>query len=335
MTLPPLPLIDGAFFIDNSFLEAFQTCPRYAQHSRLNKRVLAAEKLSLNFGKTMHAALEWRYKTIKSEVPDDITNEMMGLFFDEMYKDVPVLEDDHRDLNLALEIVRHYNEKYRREPFNILVDKDDKPMVEMAFVLPLYKAYPQLSSSQQLSEVPVYYCGRIDLPVEWDKQLIVMDHKTDSMFWGADSFLAEQRPSNQYRGYCWAFEQLTGKVVDGFCVNGIRTKAPPKTKPRNMTIDQWWEESFVRDITYLALYPNWQDKWKNDTIELVEQFFWQYSRGRLPMFGKFTRACSRYGGCPFKDVCLAPTEEKGIETLLDDNIYKDNDWSPLEKVKTI
>lgn len=338
MNLPPLPLIDGALFLDNSALELLQTCPRAYQHNRLDSRIITGERHALNFGTAMHKALEWRYKNCKNNSPTESDTNTMVSIMETMFAEHPMPdEDDHRNLNFGIELLQRYNTKYHLEPFNILVDKEDKPMVELAFALPLFEAkvdeylYPD-GRIQKDFKIPVYFTGRIDLPISWDGQLFIMDHKTDSMFFGPSSFINEQKASNQYRGYCWAFEQLTGKTIDGFVVNGIRTKNPPKTKPKYCTIDQWWDESFVRDITYLSLYPNWQTQWHNDAITLIEQMFWLYSRGELNMLGKFTRACSRYGGCQYRDVCLAPTEEKGSE-ILHSSIYKDNLWSPLEKTK--
>lgn len=333
MNLPPLPLIDGCLFLDNSALELLQTCPRSFQHNRLDSRVMAGEKHALNFGTAMHKALEWRYKNCKNTPPTEQDTNSMVAIMEQMFAEHPMEnEDDHRNLNFGIELLQHYNSKYHLEPFNVLVDKDNNPMVELAFALPLFTTHIIGYDKKSILEVPVYFTGRIDLPISWDGQLLIMDHKTDSMFFGPTSFLNEQKASNQYRGYCWAFEQLTGKTVSGYCVNGIRTKALPKTKPKYCTIDQWWDESFVRDITYLSLYPGWQDKWRNEAITLIEMMFWLYSKGDLSMFGKFTRACSKYGGCQYRDVCLAPTEEKGSE-ILQSSIYKINDWSPLEKKK--
>lgn len=340
MNLPPLPLIDGCLFLDNSALELLQTCPRAFQHNRLDSRIITGERHALNFGTAMHKALEWRYKNCKNTPPTDQDTNSMVSIMETMFAEHPMPdEDDHRNLNFGIELLQKYNTKYHQEPFNILVDKDDKPMVELAFALPLFVHkcpkdegifHVQPNGFSIQNEIPIYFTGRIDLPISYDGQLMIMDHKTDSMFFGPTTFLNEQKASNQYRGYCWAFERLTGKTIDGYVVNGIRTKSPPKTKPRNMSIDQWWDESFVRDITHLALYPGWQDKWRNDAITLIEQMFWLYSRGELNMLGKFTRACSRYGGCQYRDVCLAPTEEKGSE-ILHSSIYKLNEWTPLEK----
>jgi len=42
MNLPPLPLVDGAFLIDNSGLEKLK-CPRMFQYSELSRRTPCAE----------------------------------------------------------------------------------------------------------------------------------------------------------------------------------------------------------------------------------------------------------------------------------------------------
>src|SRR6185312_10107642 len=162
MNLPSLPLVDGALFIDNSTLEQLQICPRSMQHSRLDQRILAGERHALNFGTAMHGALEYRYKNCGSRAPGCADEELMAGIFKTMFAEHPMPdEDDHRDLNFAIELMQRYNAKYHLEPFNVLVDKNDKPMVELSFALPLYTH----------ENIPVYFTGRIDLPVSWDNQI--------------------------------------------------------------------------------------------------------------------------------------------------------------------
>ena len=146
------------------------------------------------------------------------------------------------------------------------------------------------------------------------------------MFFGPQRFLDEQRWSNQYRGYCWGFEKTTGRTVEAFCVNGICSKQPPM-KPKQ-GIDQWWNEWMVRDITHLALTPDWRTEWFNSTTTLVDQFLWYHEKGFFPPLGKFTRACENYGGCQYRDVCSQP-EGKRVE-VLNGFLYKKNEWSPLQ-----
>src|SRR5207249_2534815 len=93
----------------------------------------------------------------------------------------PPPEDEFRNLNWAIEVNKHYNARYQAEPFNVLVDDKGQPVVEMPFALKLFdyeqpimrfKATSEGEYVEQLyNTIPVYYTGRIDLPVMWDNQL--------------------------------------------------------------------------------------------------------------------------------------------------------------------
>lgn len=341
MQTPPLPLVNGSLLVDNSFLELWSTCAQATSLNRLHQRVPAGEKASINLGTLVHEIMEYRYKTCLSSPPTGEQENVMSSMIDKHFEEHPVEDLEHRNLNFAHELIRRYNSKYRHEPFNILLADNEikdglgnvviakgQPLVELSFALPLF-TFKYHDGEYFPAEIPVLFCGRIDLPVSWDNDLIIIDHKTDSMFFGPQRFLEEQAHSNQYLGYCYAFEELTGLPVQGFCVNGLRTKEPPKTKPRNGTIDDWWNEGFVRNVEFLAIRPEWKQQWKQDAITAVESFFWHYERGHFPKNGMFIRSCSRYGGCAYKDVCFAPTIEKGQE-ILASNVFAQNTWTPLK-----
>ena len=338
MTLPPLPLIDNCLFFDNSAFELLQVCPSAYEKNRLWRRIAVGDSAALSFGTAIHAALEWRYTTLKNASPTIVSEEEQIAVLQKHFAEHPVEDEEHRSLNLATEIIQRYNQRYHLEPFNVLEDEKGKVLCELSFALPLCQYWPEVKECIYWNGQPdglnpksigIVITGRIDLPVRWDNQIFIIDHKTSGMFFGPTRFLEEERPSNQYRIYAWAFEKLTGQKVGGFCVNGIRTKVPP-VKPKN-GLDAWWAEGFVRDINYLALTPTWQDDLVNEMVSLVERFFWHYEKGRFPMAGKFTKACSRYGGCQYGDVCCLGSDEKRHEMLMSP-VFKDNEWTPLKSV---
>ncbi len=157
-----------------------------------------------------------------------------------------------------------------------------------------------------------------------------MDHKTTSML--GQTFFDGMKMSSQQRGYCWAFEQLTERKVAGFVVNAIRTKEPPlyvqqgktwRSGTKSQTPEQWWNESFQRER--YSLKPGELDEWKQNTIALLEEFFWNYSRGYMPM--KTALACTAWGRCPYYDVCTLAPEDRGL--LLASGLFIDNKWTPL------
>jgi hypothetical protein len=320
MQLPPLPLIDGQLFLDNSFIELLTTCPRALQYSQLSKRISAEENAALNFGTAIHSCLEYRYREYKNIMPDIFCEEEQGKILQKFYEDHPVPGEDWRNLNWAIELNKKYNERYQIEPFNLLLDAKGVPLVELSFALPLCT----------LQKTPIIYTGRIDLPVMWDDQLFIVDNKTTSML--GPQFFDGQRMSAQHRGYCWAFQEKTGMAVRGFAVNAIRTKEPPQYvlngterdwRGKKLRPEDWWKESFQREKFYLG--DGELEYWKQNLIELIEEFLWRYQRGYFPMKTKW---CAMYGKCQYYEVCTTYHADRDLRLAMGD--FTDNTWTPLK-----
>ena len=378
--LPPLPLIDGALFIDNSgWIETMSTCHRYLQYKNLNKRVTSGEKAALNFGSAIHLAVELRYARYQNKLVDEAYYNDLSSIFTDLFNEHPSPSDDWRSLNWAMEMTKKYNDRFSIEDFNLL--KYEKPvewpscggtghthkpaepdsyihqlcpfclgtglreaMVEVPFAVKLFDWKGTLNGRQAegderwhkdgkwVATIPIIYSGRIDLPIMKDNQLFVMDHKTTSMM--GQPFWDEQRVSPQHLGYCWAFEQTTGQRPTGYVVNAVRTKDCPqyvlagkdfKSKDGKKTSPaDWWQQTFQRDI--FPVTQSKLDEWKNNTIDLVEEFFFHYQRDFMPQKKKW---CSSYGRCPYYEVCLLAPEDRGL--ILASGEFSDNKWTPLNQ----
>lgn len=349
MNLPPLPLVGGCLLIDNSgFMEGISTCSRYLEYKTIRLRIMTSEKPSLNFGSAIHLALEHRYKKYTNQpVGDQYYNELAEILTN-FFNEHPFPAEDWRSLNFCMEMVKKYNERYSSEEFNLLTDKDGNPMVEVAFSLPLFKyvadrtyegatLHCQGDNGKLVSVIPVIYTGKIDLPISYPSSGVwINDHKTTAA--GGQPFWDEQRMSAQHRGYCWSFKELTGIEPVGYQVNMIRTKDTPmyvkanknfkitqgRDKGKSKTPEDFWNETFQREK--FLLKPGELDEWKFNTIDLVEEFFWHYSRGYFPMKTKW---CSMFGRCPYYEVCSLAPEDR-IPQLNSGN-FVNNDWSPLKK----
>lgn len=316
---PILPLLqDGAFLVDNSFLDSTTTCVRKAQYRYLLNRSPGGEKAALNFGTAIHLALDWRYKTCQNRQVTDadeqhIHDNILVPFFEQN----PVAEGEHRTLNWCFEIIKHYNKNYLIEPFKLLKWKDrDEVMSEITFIHDL------ATLKYDGQDIPVKYVGRIDLPVVWDDCLMILDHKTTSML--GNFYFDGQKISPQYEGYCWAMQRTLGtNLVSGFCINGIRTKEAP-AKPRSGW-DVWWSECFERHKEYLR--PGQLEEWQENTIALIEEWLWHYGRGIFPAKKK---ACTMYGKCAYYDVCYLPKQNR--ELVLAGDQFIEDKWSPLKDV---
>ena len=318
MKLPELPLIDGCFLIDNSTLETLTTCPRALQYSKLNRRIAAGAKPSLTFGSALHNALEYRYKTAGNGILNDDQKAAQMQVIADYFAENPAAEDDYRNANWAIELVKKYNAIYPTEPFNVLVDDKGQTLCELSFALPLF------NYTHNGTTIPVIYMGRIDLPVQWDGGIWILDHKTTSVL--GPTYFEAATMSAQFLGYLWAFQTLTKKACQGFIINALRVKQPP-AKPKD-GLDSWWRESFQRQRYHVTEAQI--TEWKANTIALVKEFFWHYENAYFPM--KTSWCVGKYGKCQYFDICSLP--EGNRDTMLTSTLYQDNTWSPLNKNKT-
>lgn len=333
MSLPPLPLIGNTLFIDNSgWIESLATCHRQLQYKSLSLRVASNEKPALNFGSCIHLCLEHRYRKYRHEPVGPTFHNEVGDIITKFFEEHPCPIDDWRNANWAMNVVKRYLAKYESEDFALLGDSNNSPMVEMPFTIELFRHQLGESPDGKIKEIIVVYTGRIDLPLALaDGTTWVMDHKTTSMI--GQQHWDKMRMSSQQKGYCWAFEQLTGRKVTGYIVNTIRTKEPPQyvldNKPSargaRQTPEQWWDESLQREKFYIK--PSEMDEWKQNTISLVEEFFWHYSNGYLPM--ETALGCTAYGRCPYFDVCTLARDDRDL--FLASGQFTDNVWSPLHQ----
>jgi hypothetical protein len=223
-------------------------------------------------------------------------------------------------------VIKRYLAKYESEDFALLSGADGKPLVELPFAIELYR-----HTTPDGKVIVVVYTGRIDLPIFAEGANWIMDTKTTSMI--GSQHWDKQRMSSQQRGYCWSFEQLTGKRVAGYVVNTIRTKEPPlyvqrgepSTRGKSTNPETWWNESIQRERFYIK--PGELEEWRQNTIALIEGFFWHYHRGYLPM--ETALGCAAYGRCPYFDVCtLAPADR---DLFLQSGLFTNNVWSPLQQ----
>jgi len=219
-----------------------------------------------------------------------------------------------------------------------------KAMVELPFVVPLYthrSIFPIRGLEGTMNqdtgrtewEIPVFYIGKIDLPLLRNGNLYVMDHKTTSVL--DKNFFYAKKASQQTKMYCYAMQALTGMKVDGYAINVIHTKEVPDyvTEGRafkgvKKTPQQYWDEALTRqfhNVTQEEL-----EGAKNNAINLCEEFFWNYSRGIFPRSSSDSVCVPKYGPCPYYTVCHEVAEADKLDYLAS-GAYMDNTWSPLNK----
>jgi hypothetical protein len=120
------------------------------------------------------------------------------------------------------------------------------------------------------------YEGRPDLVVKVDGELVVVDHKTQGMYYNIFPY------NNQARGYCWALN--TGKFVYNYLV--FRKTEQCRRNPYTFS-------------------PPQIDLWVSDTIE----WYWRLKHSiESKSFTRSWNCSGKYGLCDFTDVCTASNE---------------------------
>lgn len=339
ITLPPLPLIDGCLVFDNSWLEKFQSCPFEAQLTGINKRIATSHRDGLNFGTAAHTVMSMRYQQCGSNACTDECRDSIRLALAQHFDTNPESAGDHRNLAMAEAFLDAYNKIYKKEPFDILTLPNGKRFVEKSFLSPIghfeeghlhpfqynCTAKDWIASIKDLSLMPILYSGRIDLGIgdsggEW-----VVDHKSGFQF--GKSFTAEMSSTPQLRGYCWEFKNYFGRLPKGYVINAFRIRPPTK--------DALYDSSLLfrtdgKDPDFqripITITQHDIDAWETDTLGLIEEFMWHYSRGR---FNRHKKSCvNKYGLCQYYALCNEVTPEHQ-ESYLASPTFMDNTWSAL------
>lgn len=318
MTIPPLPLVNGALILDNSYIECIQTCPRSFLFKYELKRIAITPGPGRNFGSAIHEALAIRYTYSGAQEANEDREQEMNVTLRSYFEKNPQPEDDFRNVDHAINVVRAYNNSYKAEPFTIQA-VGDTPIVERSFLLPIGNV-----SSPVYGLVPIYYAGKIDLMVRDSIGLWVVDHKTAHQF--GKSFEAEMASDSGQLGYCWAGGQIFGEKPNGYITNAIRIRKPKRG-------DVYEDKAPVdgTDFRRLITTVN-QDRLDEFVLTVLD---WARSLIRFHEDNRFPRVSgkkgcvAKYGICEYYDVCGAPEESR--ERLLASPMFMANQWSPLKK----
>ena len=307
---PIQPLLtDGVFYIDNSSMELFTTCPRQAYYYLIRKLELNRSRIALDFGGAVHSALEYRYARygvdyLTREASQDILN-----YTARLGDTLKCPEDDYRNRGYLMDAVAKYIGDYPAEQFRLLPLPSDssKFAVELPFAMPIGTV-----ATQAFGDVKVVWTGKIDLPYLSRGNMGIMDHKTTSMM--GPQFFTEFEIAHQMYGYAAACEFIFGQPCHEITINALGCRKPTKTGVRY---------EYGRHI--IPLNRDLLDEWHVDSLALVSDFFAHCERGYFP---KATKWCvGKYGACQYRAICsLAP---KHRELALSTSEFKPVTWSPL------
>lgn len=327
--LPPLPLTDGAFLMDNSGFELLK-CPRLWELQFLRRRVKADAKAGRNFGSTIHVGLAERYRRCSNNAPDPATiiaakNEMRT-WLDEN----PQPLEDFRSYDHACNMLDAYNEMYGNEPFRLLKNSRGEPLVENSFLLPIGEVeYPGFLSTKDPNIfdapiIPIWLTGKLDLGIEDNSGEWIMDTKTAFQY--GEGFDRQMQRDSGQKGYVWALQQILGRKPQGYIINAIRVRRSKRGDEYNSKppID-------ASDFKRIPFYVSQDDldTWRENLLAKVAMIFQFHANGYFPEYEG--QCVGKYGLCDMYDVCSLSKAQR--EAALASSLYEPNTWTPLNKDK--
>lgn len=174
--------------------------------------------------------------------------------------------------------------------------------IEFSFAEPIDVMHPETGD-------PIIYAGRMDMLCDYQTMKLGLDDKTASQL-GA-SWPRQWDLRSQFTGYVWGAGR-NGIKLDGFLVRGVSIL---KTK-----------YDTLEAITYR---PDWQiDRWYSQLLRDVRRLISQWEEGYFDY--NLDHACSEYGGCPFRSVCLMRDPEPLLEQQ-----FQRRQWNPLTREENL
>jgi hypothetical protein len=312
-------------------IELITTCPWLAYASIIRRRRPSSDSPALRFGGFIHQVLDYRYRAMGLGI--EWTEEAMVALATDLFTKSPLEHEGWRNLDTAVKVIRGYNAHYTaaRERFTIAMNPQGQPYVEQPFACDTHRT---------LRGHRIIYTGKIDRKIHEAGMTLITDSKTSSKL--GDDTWAEWAMAEQFRGYCWADRECTGKEPTGYLIdaigvrksiaNSVFNEITSRVEPLNGKSKAVPLE-LMRQPFFISVPPGQLDEWFENMLQQVDQFLALYEKcGEDPHLWnthRHHRHCvGKYDQCQFYNVCSLPTEE-GREDALMSGAFKDNEWSPL------
>ena len=271
---------------DFTTIDDFQRCRRFYYWRHIRNLAPKVPGSALVFGGAIHTALDVYYL-------DGLVKAIAT--FRETYKD---REDDVlRTVENGVKALKWYAKVYSKEPFTIL----GKP--EAGFVFPIGE---------------IMWGGRMDLPIEWDGQLWIVEHKTTSRL--DVNYFKQFALDKQLTGYTIGAEEFFGRECRGCIINVIEVwkdliRPTPKSKLP--------EDHFVRDPVMRS--TRLKDRFKENVQKIVRDILWCEENDEFYEAEKKDVCFSYNYDCPYRCLCEYGEDERVIE-----KDYVTSKWEPYK-----
>lgn len=293
------------FAWDSTSLGAFKTCPQYYKYSIIDGYSSKHENVHLTFGIAMHSALETydRERALGADHEEATRCAVRRALRDTWRFDVkrPWQSDDSQKNRLTLvRSVVWYLAQYEFDPAKTIILSNGKPAVELSFRF-------DLELESHISSDTYLLCGHLDKMVELEDKIWTLDRKTSKQMLD-DKYFDKYSPDNQMSLYdvagnlIYQDRNISGLIIDAMQVGASFTR-------------------FKRGKVYRS--KTQKEEWLKDTVYFIRQAE-RYALDNY--YPKNDKACTMYGGCPFRLVCSASPESRA--PLLN-GLFTRRTWDPL------
>lgn len=298
---PPFPSV-----FDSSSIAAWRSCPRKFELEYLEHWKPGVESVHLVAGGAYAEGLEKArraYYELGKSAEDSIAMGSIALL--QKYGGFQCPPDSAKSAERTLGAMEYYFERYplgedKAVPLTL---PGGRRGIELNFVEPI-----DLDDSDMRHPVsgdPLVYCGRLDMAVDYNGLRLGLDDKTTSQL-GA-SWPRQWDLRSQFTGYIWGAGRL-GVELQGFVVRGVSIL---KTK-----------YDTLETITHR---PDWQlERWHAQLKRDIRRMRQCWEEGYFDY--NLDHACTEYGGCMFRDVCLMREPLPLLEQR-----YTRRRWDPISR----
>lgn len=295
-TRPPFPAI-----IDSTLIAAFRSCPRKAFLEFFHHWKSKEKSVHLHAGAAYARGLEVARNAfyVEGKAEEDCVALGVGALL-EFYGDFQCPEDSSKSASRTAGALEFYFHQYPMSTDKAvpIVLPSGKRAIEYGGLEVLDEHHPE-------TDDPLQFSWRMDMAVTWEGMKLGEDDKTASQL-GA-SWPRQWDLRSQFTNYIWGAGR-NGLVLDGFLVRGVSILKTKYDTLQAITYRPAWMiergyEQMMRDIRRMKAM------W-------LEGYF-DYS---------LDHACTEYGGCQFRQICLTRAPESILPQL-----YERRRWDPIRR----
>ena len=305
---PFLPNTNIQFAWDSTSINLIKTCPRLYQYTMIDGWASRDESVHLRFGIEYHAAIQMYDSSLANGIPHedaihDVIRELL-IRTEDFHPDESTKAGKYKNRQSLIQLAIDYLDHFKSDHAKTYIKSDGTAAVELSFRF-------ELDWGPSSATRPYILCGHIDRVVEFNSQLLVMDHKTTTTT-PSQYYFAQYEPNNQMTLYTLAGQIILNTPIKGVCISAAQIKL---VEPNE----------FIRGFTYRT--PDQLEEWLSDlnlTLQTAEQY------ATMNYWPMNDTACDKFGGCKFRGICSKSPGVREIFLKSDfDKQPPEERWNPL------